>query len=657
MTTREKEGSMSQDNAFDIVKGTQSRRRFIQIAGATGMAGIAGCGGLGGDGGDGGDGGEDGGDSGGSDAESIETQFFEQWPVDTKGSSVNQEAIEFEHTAVEGDTVPEVDTHFAQDETPWMREFALLVQQSLNDLGVPVNLINVQPGTRYGEFWRADIGHPVPITMNLHGPDPQRGLDPNPFLMRAHPETGGNYYNYKNQEVTQLLDEQSQTIGDPEARAELCAEVQQLLSEDAYLIAANFPEVITVANTSNWEGYVPTPGNGTTLDSFIWTQVNLQPRGDSTTWVKGVTAGMQGTNLPFSSGGLEEKRLLNVYDGLYDASPQLEIVSSLATNTDVVDDTTVEMDLREGVEWHDGESFGPQDVKFSVEYYQENDAPQQAAFVRPIDSVEILSETGGGRVRFTLTEPDAAFLTQRVVRSAIIPEHRWSDVDSPAEYNPDNPVGTGPFSFVNWDQGEELRLEKHDNNWMWEDETRQELLGEFFVPGDGIDEMVHVNVGNVSTLIGAMQSGDIDAIGTTVSNAQAERASNPEGVEKQTSRNYVPTDVHLSHLVPLMRDKTFRVALSHAFDKEGFVQNTLGGRGEAIDGQNLITPLLEPYYSETEPYEYDVEAARTMLQQAGYTYDEEDNLVWPEGDAWDAFTKRVENGHASRQELEQTDFS
>ena len=642
---------MSQDKPFEIETGTASRRRFISITGAMGMAGLAGCGGQ--DGGDSTDGGtgSDGSD-GSSSGNSIETRFWEEWPVETKGVDVNDEAIQFEYTAVEGEAVPEVDTQFAQAETSWMREFALQVQQSLNDIGVPVNLINVQPSTRYGEFWRADIGHPVPIVMNLHGPDPQRGLDPNPFLMRAHPETGGNYYNYKNDEITELLDEQAQMIGDTEGRAEVCQEIQRKLSEDAYLIAANFPEVITVANTADWEGYVPMPGNGTTRDSFVWTQVNLQPQGDSTTWVKGVTAGMQGTNLPFSTGGLEEKRLQNVYDGLFDASPELEIVPALATNADVVDDTTIEMDLREGVEWHDGEPFGPEDVKFSVELYKENDAPQQGAFVRTIDSVEVVSESGGGRVRFNLTEPDAAFLTQRVARSAIVPKHRWEDVDSPGEYNPDNPVGTGPFSFVNWEQGSELRLEKHESHWMWDDDIREELLGDYFVPGDGIDNMVHVNVGNVSTLIGAMQSGDIDAIGTTVSGQQAERAANSSGVEVQTARNYVPTDVHLSHLVPLFRDKTFRVALSHAFDKEGFVENTLAGRGEAIQGQNLLTPLLTPFYGETEPYEYNVDQAQQLLEEAGYTYDG-DSLVWPEGDAWDAFEERVEHGHATHTELEQ----
>lgn len=639
---------MSRRKPIEIETGTTSRRRFLSIAGAAGIAGLAGCSG---------DQNEAKQQSSG-DGRSIETKFWEEWPVETKGKSLNDEAIKFDFTAVEGQSIPAVTTHFAQAETPWMREHALMIQKSFNSIGVPVELVNVQPSTRYGKYWRSDVGHPIPVVMNLHGPDPQRGLDPNPFLMRAHPETGGNYYNYKNDEVTKLLEEQARTIGDQEKRAEICKKIQQKLSEDAYIIASNFPDVINVANTADWEGYVPTPGNGTTRDSFIWTQVNLQPKGDSTTWIKGVTAGMQGTNLPWSTGGMEEKRLLNVYDGLYDASPDLEIVPALATDHEVIDETTVEMDLRDNVTWHDGEPFGPEDVKFSVEKYKQHTAPQQGPFYRTIESVEIVSKEGGGRVRFNLTNPDASFLTQRAVRSVIIPKHRWKDVDNPGKHNPDNPVGTGPFKFENWSQGQELRLSKYEDHWMWDNDTRKELIGEeHFVPGDGIDEMVEVNVGNVSTLIGAMQSGDIDAIGTTVSNQQAERAVQSDGVEKQRSRNYVPTDVHLNHIVPLFRDKTFRVALSHAVDKQGFVENTLGGRGEAIEGQNLITPLLKPYHGETEPYEYNPEKARTMLKKAGYTFNSDDMLVWPSGDAWGAFAERVENGHATRSELDQPDFS
>jgi len=655
---------MTDKNQIDIEVGEKSRRRFIQVTVAGGAASLAGCFGGGGtetdgssggggddDSGGGGDGNSGGGSSG--DGRTIETRFWDEWPIETK----NNDNVQFEYTAVEGEPLAPLTTHFAQKETPWMREHALMIKRSFEELGAPVSLKNVLPSNRYGEFWRADTGHTMPVTMNLHGPDPQRGLDPNPFLMRAHPETGGNYYNYNNDEVTELLNEQSSEIESVERRAELCGEVQRKLNEDAYLISTCFPQVITAANVAEWEGYVPTPGNGTTGDSFVWTHVNLQPTGDASTWVKGVATAMDGTNLPWSSGGPKAKRLTNIYDGLYDASPQLEIVPGLATNADVVDPTTIEMDLREGVTWHDGESFGPDDVKFSVEVFKEFTAPQMGPFVRSIDSVEVLSSSGGGRVRFNLKEPDAAFLTQRVVRSAIIPKHRWEDVDNPAEFSPDEPVGTGPFQFNSWDQGSRFVLDKYEDHWMWDDDVREELLGEYFTAGDGIDQLVYANVGSTSTLIGALQAGDIDAIGGTLSNEQANRASNASGVERQTAETYVPLDVHLNHIVPLIRDKTFRVALSHTVDKQGFVDTVLSGRATVAKGQNLITPLMSPFYTETEPYEHDPERGKQLLERAGYTVNDDGTLVWPEGDAWDAFEARVEDGHATRSELDQPDFS
>lgn len=614
---------------------------MLTTTAALGVAGLAGCGGQSDGGGNGGDG------------RTVETRFRNEWPIETK----NNDNVPFEFTVTEGTEPPAITVNFASDEEPWMREHALMIQRAFEDLGMSVELDDVPTNVMYDEYWAADTGQTVSVSMNTHGPDPQRGLDPNPFLMRMHPETAGNYYNYYNEEITELLDEQATEIQDQERRVELCHEIQRKASEDAYIQSIAFTDVIMAANTRNWNGYVPMPGNGTNRDSFVWTQVNLQPQSDSATWVKGVTASMGGLNIAWAGGGPEAKRLTNLYDGLYDASPQLEIVPGLATNAEVVDETTVEMDLREGVEWHDGESFGPDDVKFSVELFKEYSSPEMGPFYSPIDSVEVLSQSGGGRVRFNLSQPDAAFLTQRVVRSVILPKHRWEDVDNPAQHNPDQPVGTGPFKFASWEQGTRFAVEKHQSHWLWNEDVREEILGEHFVSGDGIDGIVWSNVGNVDALIGAMQSGDIDAIGTTLSNDQAERAAQANGVEKQVSENYAPLDVHINHINPLIRDKVFRKSLSHAVDKRGFVEGVLGGRGTVIEGQNLISPMMNPFYTDDFPsYEYDPERGKQLLRQAGFTYDG-DTLVAPSGDAWDAFVERVEDGHSDRSDLDQSDFS
>ncbi|WP_372910929.1 ABC transporter substrate-binding protein [Salinigranum sp.] len=634
---------------------------------ALGAAGLAGCGGQngGGGGGSGGDGGSgDGGGSGnggggsgssggGGDGRNVQTMFRGEWPIETK----NNDNIPFEYTVTEGAAVPEITVNFASDEEPWMREHALMIQRAFTDVGVPVALDDVPTNVMYDEYWAADTGHTVSVSMNTHGPDPQRGLDPNPFLMRMHPRTGGNYYNYNNPEITELLEQQATEIQDQERRVELCHEIQRKASEDAYILSIAFTDVIMAGNTANWEGYVPMPGNGTNRDSFIWTQVNLQPTGDSSTWVKGVLASMGGLNIAWAGGGPEAKRLTNLYDGLFDASPQLEIVPALATDATVADETTVEVQLREGVQWHDGEAFGPDDVKFSVELFKEYNSPEMGPFYEPIESVEVISESGGGAVRFNLKRPDAAFLTQRMVRSVILPKHKWENVDNPAQHNPENPVGTGPFQFSSWEQGTRFAVEKNPDHWMWDESVREELLGEYFTSGDGIDGIVWANVGNVDALIGAMQSGDIDAIGTTLSNDQADRAASTSGVEKQVSKNYAPLDVHINHINPLIRDKEFRKALSHSVDKEGFVQGVLGGRATVIEGQNLISPMMSPFYTGDIPtYEYNPEQGKQRLQQAGYTFDG-DTLVAPSGDAWDAFAARVEDGHADRSDLDQPDFS
>ncbi|USZ69608.1 ABC transporter substrate-binding protein [Halorussus salilacus] len=609
------------------------------------MAGIAGCSGMFGGGGNGsGEADED--------AESVETQFWEDWPVETK----NNDNVPVDYTATEGQTLDPVTINYSSEEEPWMEEHAVMIESSLMELGIPTEMDDVPLNRLYDEYWPADTGHIVPISMNTHGPDPQRGLDPNAFLLRMHPEDSGNYMNYYDEEVRDLIDEESAEVEDQDARRETVHELQEIMSEDVFCYSINFPDVIQAANTANWSGYVPTPGNGTNRDSFIWTHVNLQPQGDDTTWVKGVTTEMNGLNLPWSAGGEAAKRMTVIYDGLYDASPQLEVVPALATDHEIVDDTTIEMDLRETT-WHDGEDFTPEDVKFSVELFQEYDAPDMAVFTDPIDSVEVVEEGLGGRVRFNLDGPDASFMTQRVVMSAIIPKHKWEDVDDPANHNPEEPVGTGPFQFASWDQGSRMEVEKFEDHWMWDEDEREEILGEYFEPGEGVDGIVWSNVGNTDALLGALEGGDIDAVDSILTNEQADELAQNDGIDKQVSENFAPLDVHINHIVPVWRDKVIRKAVAHSINKQGFTDDVLDGNATVTPGNNLISPLVEDWYYEPDDYEYDPELGREMLEKAGYTWDDEDMLVWPEGDAWDAFMDRLEDGHATREELEQDDFS
>ncbi|QLC35280.1 ABC transporter substrate-binding protein (plasmid) [Halarchaeum sp. CBA1220] len=579
----------------------------------------------------------------------VETKYWHDWP------NIDAESPPMEYTAKAGSVLDPVTIEFSTEDDPWMREHAFMIQRSLRDLGVRTSLDNRPLNQLYAQSWTT-AGLENMISMSTHGPDPQRGLDPNPLVMRRYKANPSNYDNYWHPDLNDLLDRQRRLTGDREKRKELVDEAQQIFAEDVGGLITLFPDVITAVNERKWDGYVMTPGNGPTGDSFQWTEVNLQPETGERAYVKGTSVSMSSLNLPWSGGGAGAKRLTYIYDGLFDASPELEVVPALATSAEFVDDTTVEMSLREGVTWHDGEPFTAEDVKFSVNFYQQYSAVSQAPFYGPIDSVEVL---GDHDVRFNLTRPDAAFLTQRVVRSVIIPKHRWADVDSPTQYNPTNPIGTGPFEFESWSQSSKFVVSRNDDHWMWDDDWRATHLGEAAERGPGIERVIWVNVGNVNALIGGLQNEKIDAVAGRLSNAQAERVADTDAVEKKVANNFAPLDTKLMFSVPLIRDKEFRVALAKAVDKQGFVEQVLQGRATVPPGENFISDLTIWHNDDSYDYGYDVEEARTILERAGYTWDDAGNLRFPNGDAWAAFVERIQNGncHQRRTELDQPNFA
>lgn len=580
---------------------------------------------------------------------SVETQYWHDWPT------IDLESPPMDYTARAGRMVEPVTVEYSSEDDPWMREHALLFRRALTDLGASVELIDRPLNQLYAESW-ATRGLEHMISMSSQGPDPQRGIDPNPFLMRLYKENPSNYTNYWHPRINDLLAEQRQVTDSRERRERLVDEVQRIFAEDVGDIITLFPNVITAVNTGRWSGYVPTPGNGHTGDSFQWTEVNIQPSGEQEVFVKGVTTSMNSLNLPWAGGGAEEKRLKYIYDSLFDVAPDLTVIPGLATSAEFVDDTTVEVDLREGVSWHDGERFDASDVVFSTEYYIENTSTSQATFYEPIESVERLSSHA---VRFDLTWPDASFLTQRLVRGTVVPKHRWKDVENPTQYNPSNPIGTGPFEFVEWDQGTQFEVRRNDGHWMFDDAWREKRLGEHAVPGRGIERVIWVNVGNIDAMLGALAQGQLDAIGSSLSNAQANRVASNAGVEKKSTRNFAPVAVKLMHSNPLIRDKEFRVALAKSIDRRSFVEEVLLEEGYVPEGENYISKLTEWHNPDTPDYDYDPEEARRILERAGYLWDDSGTLHFPNGEAWGAFVERVQNGttHERREALGQPDFS
>jgi len=113
--------------------------------------------------------------------------------------------------------------------------------------------------------------------------------------------------------------------------------------------------------------------------------------------------------------------------------------------------------LRTGVKYHDGADFTAEDVKFSLDRARGEDSTNaQKGLFANISNVEVVDDT---TVAISLENSDGNLLFNLAWGDAII-----LDTESAASAATD-PVGTGPFKFSNWVQGDRIEIERNDEYW------------------------------------------------------------------------------------------------------------------------------------------------------------------------------------------------
>src|SRR5690606_12958498 len=80
----------------------------------------------------------------------------------------------------------------------------------------------------------------------------------------------------------------------------------------------------------------------------------------------------------------------NVYDTMFQFSPELEVLPSIAVSFDVLDDQTYEFKLRDDVMWQNGRQFTAEDVKYSIERAADASIGSlRAPWFTPLDEIEV----------------------------------------------------------------------------------------------------------------------------------------------------------------------------------------------------------------------------------------------------------------------------
>ena len=180
----------------------------------------------------------------------------------------------------------------------------------------------------------------------------------------------------------------------------------------------------------------------------------------------------------------------HVYSGLVSLDSGMSVQPDLATSWEIPDPTTYVFHLREGVMFHNGESFSADDVKFTYERILDEGT---GSFIRGgILNIQEINAVDAQTIEFKLENPEGGFLS-RHWQIGIVPK---SVGDQPKDWLNSNAVGTGPWVLQEWKTDVEHSVARNES---------------YFEPGIPLMDGFKVQViPEESSIIAGIRTGIID---------------------------------------------------------------------------------------------------------------------------------------------------
>ncbi|HEV8674384.1 MAG TPA: ABC transporter substrate-binding protein [Methylomirabilota bacterium] len=288
----------------------------------------------------------------------------------------------------------------------------------------------------------------------------------------------------------------------------------------------------------------------------------------------------------------------HMYDRLVDRDPKTyKPAPMLATGWKVVNDTTWEFTLRQGVRFHNGEPFTAASVKATMDYIKD---PANKTHYLPrwalVKEVQVVNDY---TVRF-VTEKPWPGLIDRMAATDFLPMPPKALKEQGVPALSAKPIGTGPFKFVQWVRDERLVLERNPDYWQGAPDVSRVTFR--FIP-------------EFSARLAALLAGEIDIMKDVPPHAV--EAVDRSG--KARVRATVSSRINYLALVNLkpgpMQDLRVRKAIHHAVNVDELIQQVLKSRASKMCGP--LSPLNVDYSPKVECLKHDPSRAQALLKEAG----------------------------------------
>lgn len=292
--------------------------------------------------------------------------------------------------------------------------------------------------------------------------------------------------------------------------------------------------------------------------------------------------------------GSDHVMLYPMYATLITFDEGLTPEPGLAESWDSKSPTELVLHLRKGVTFHDGTPFDAEAVKYNLERSLSagsNIAPDIAA----IKQVRV---DDPATVTLLLSEPDSSIVMALADRAGMMVSPtaaKKAGGDMSAD-----PVGAGPWKFVEWRRGSLIRYERFADYWDKEATVAK-----------GLDIAI---MPDPKTRVTSLRSGQQD-ISLMISPEDAQGLENASGVGLEQNPQLYLDQIYLNRSAKGITDPRVRRALSLAIDRKAILKGAYFGRGQASSG------FLPQDYWATPPddvdYPYDPDEAKKLLAAAG----------------------------------------
>lgn len=563
------------------------RRQLLGALGATATIGLAGCpGGGDGDGSGDGSGSGSGTGSGGEPGERVQTIPIPYW------------------SNVGGDT-------------QLVEGIYEVIAENLTSLGLDVEAKPTEFTTQVSNIIADERTSPLPM---MYYTSPSERLDTQQQLgkfdiTRAGGPDGNNMAQYASCTYTRQA-RQSSSAGSDEERLELANEAWSTFSEDLTSIPIVNRDEYGVVDTTAVD--LQNVGEAGVSEQNAYMLIESSPTEGDALVFNTVPVTLETTNFNTldSPPALAAWNHL-VHSPLVQFDHNYELQNVLAESYEVRDDgTTIHVELTDAT-FHNGDPVTASDVKFTFEHIYDNPGSFPKSRDIPLTGVTVVDES---TVEFEFEEPYLAFIRTIMAMWGILHEQTWVDAgapESPGDVEIEDMVGSGPFELQDIAEGQSMSLLPFGDHPVFD--AQSQVLVQAFR--------------SQQTARQSFEAGELQFLTGATPN-QANQLAEQDGYESYTRSGFMPYLLWPQQNFGPTKFRPFRQAVGMALDRQTVNEVVFYGQTSPLTYSSFLGGN-HPLFDESVLTQFtddptgDVEGARQVLSEAGWTWDDQDRLCYP----------------------------